>query len=272
MEEEKYLKFEHKYSMFNGKNFSNWKFRIEILMKEHGVQSFLTKSIDEYPDIIIAQNDSAAVQAEKEKKKEELMGKENKCNSMLIRRISDDYLENVKDKETPKEVWSSLIATFERKGVANRMFLRRKLLTLKMIEGANLEGHLSTFDKILRELKSAGAKMEDEDVICQLLLTLPESYDSVVTALETMKIDELTLEFVKGRLLDSDTKRKTNNESDIYSETIRTSVAMNSEVQKDITCYSCGKKGHYKSQCKQRNYRHANLALGNDDANDHIAF
>lgn len=94
--------------MFNG----NWKFRIEILMKDHVVQSSLTKSIDEYPDIIIAQNGSAGVRAEKNKNKEESMEKGNKCHLMIIRRISDDYLEYVKDKETPKEVWSSLIATF----------------------------------------------------------------------------------------------------------------------------------------------------------------
>lgn len=102
-----------------------------------------------------------------------------------------------------------------------------------------MENHFLKFDRILRELKSAGAKMEDEDVVCQLLLTLPKSYDPVVTALETMKIDELTIEFVKGRLLDDDIKRKTNNEPNENTET-PTAVAMSGVMKKDVICYTCG--------------------------------
>lgn len=279
MDEEKYTKYEtQKQSLFNGKNFNNWKFRIEVLMKEHDVGSFLTKSVDEHEEIIIAEDDTAAVRAEKNNKKQELTKLENKCHSMIIRRISDDYLEYVKDKATPKEVWSTLKANFERQGVANPMFLRRKLLTLKMIEGADLESHLLEFDKTLRDLKSAGAKIEDEDVVCQLLLTLPKSYDPVVTALETMKIDDLTINFVKARLLDNDVKRK----ADIESEAKvleSTQIAMSGVVKKDVICYSCGKRGHYKSDCKQntgsrssRNNRYESLWVHIDNDDDGIAF
>lgn len=115
MEEEKNLKHEfQKLSIFNGKNFSNWKFRIQILMKEHGIESFLTKSTNEYVDIVIQPDDTAETRTEKNKKKEELTKKENKCHSLIIHRIYDDYLEYVKDKNTPKEVWSTLIGIFER--------------------------------------------------------------------------------------------------------------------------------------------------------------
>lgn len=69
---------------------------------------------------------------EKLKKKHDLEKLENKCHSLIIQRIHDDCLEYVKDKNTPKEIWTALIKTFEKKGAANRMFLRRELLTLKM--------------------------------------------------------------------------------------------------------------------------------------------
>lgn len=110
------------------------------------------------------------------------------------------------------------MGNFERKCVANRMFLRRELLTLKMKEGDVLESHLLKFDKLVRDLKSAGAKMEEEDIVCQLLLTSPKYFESVVTALETMKIEDLNLEFVRGRLLDTDIKRKTSTNSDEICE------------------------------------------------------
>lgn len=283
MKGEKNAKYEiQKLSIFNGKNFSNWKFRIQILMKEHGVESFVTKSTEEHADIVIGPNDSAEAQAEKNKKKEELTKKENKCHSMIIQRICDEYLEYVKDKATPKEVWSTLIATFERKGMANRMFLRRKLLKLEMTDNEDLESHLLNFNTILRDLKSAGAKMEDEDVICQLLLSLPKTYDPVVTAIETMKTEELTIEFVKGRLLDDNIKRKTNNTGE-DGEMVSKQIAMTGVVKKDVICYLCGKRGHYKSECKlnnsrqsHRNHRESYMAHIDYDNidydNDEIAF
>jgi hypothetical protein len=69
-----------------------------------------------------------------------------------------------------------------------------------MGEKDSLENHLLEFEKVLRDLKSVGAKMEEEDIICQLLISLPMSYEQIVTALETMKAEELTMEFVKGGL------------------------------------------------------------------------
>lgn len=60
MEEERDERSEiRKLSIFNGKNFGNWKFRMQILLKEHGIESFLTKSVNEYEEIKMLQNDEA---------------------------------------------------------------------------------------------------------------------------------------------------------------------------------------------------------------------
>lgn len=143
-------------SVFNGTNFSNWKFRMATLLKEQGFERFLTKSVNEDEELIEMANDSAEVRAEKlkNKKKENLEKSETKCHLMLFQRINDNYLEYVKYKENPKEVWKVLHDILKRKGVSNRMFLRRKLLTFKMNENDDLAEHILEFDKIVRELKA----------------------------------------------------------------------------------------------------------------------
>lgn len=65
-----------------------------------------------------------------------------------------------------------------------------------------MKSFLLQFEKVLRELKAAGVKMDEEDVVCQLLLALLKSYDTLITALETIQPDQLTLNYVKKRLLD----------------------------------------------------------------------
>lgn len=42
------------------------------------------------------------------------------------------------------------------------------------------------FDTLIREIESTGTEMEETDKVCHLLLTMPEKYKTVITALETM--------------------------------------------------------------------------------------
>lgn len=270
--------------IFNGKDFNNWKFRMEVQLREHDVEKFIETSLEEFEEIVITHLDDAASRARKEKLKEDFRKKERKCYSLIVQRIGNDYLEYVKDKPTPKEAWASMCGNFERKGVLNRMFLRRKLLLLKLKENGNLVSHIHEFEKILRELKSAGGKMEKEEEICQLLVSLPESFESVTAALENLQPEELTMELVKGRLLDHDIKKNSMN-IEHRSEIKKAQnvfenqpSAMTGCSKKEIVCFTCGKKGHYKNNCPEnavqncnckvnRNYR-ANYAEDDDNGSD----
>lgn len=77
-----------------------------------------------------------------------------------------------------------------------------------------LDAHILEFDKLCMELKSAEAKANDIDFVCNLLMTLPASFRPLITALETMDNTYLTLDFLKGKLIDEALKRE-NKKSDL---------------------------------------------------------
>ena len=105
-----------KIPLFDGTTFSNWKFRIETLLKEHDLLDVVRRK---YMKIVIVNaEDDAETRAEKERILENLRKKDRKCKSLIIQRVLDSHLEYVKDKETAYEIWVTLSEIFERKGIA----------------------------------------------------------------------------------------------------------------------------------------------------------
>lgn len=223
-----------KYIQFDGTNFNNWKFRIQVLLEEKDLLEFI-----ETPLVDLIEDDDDLDEVNK------IRMREKKCKSILVQCIHDSQLEYIKDKKYAKEIFDSLKAVFERTSVAGQLLLRKQLLTMKYADGADMQKHFLAFDKNVRDLKAIGATMEQIDIVCHLLLTLPKSFDTLVTAIETIDPDKLTLEFVKSRILDEFGKRLSAGSSKASND----SVAMNSSRPK-VRCYNCGKSGHYKSQCK----------------------
>lgn len=219
---------------FDGENYNNWKYRMNILLGEKGLLEYVE---DDLEVITLHSNDHEYRQHIKNDKK---------CMSLLIKHIDDDQLEHVKDKFTSKDIYDALEQIFERKSISGQIVLRRKLLTLKYDGKEHIKHHILKFETTLRELKSIGAKPEKLDIICQLLMTLPPSFDSLVTAIETINPEMLTIDYVKSRLIDEYDKRSV--EGSIGN---KSSYEMNTHAMSAFRykCFNCGKSGHKRWEC-----------------------
>lgn len=219
--------------LFDGTNYNNWFFRMETLLDEKSLLQYIQEDLETeiIPKLKTDKEISDARHAEK------------RCKTIIVRSTHDSQLEIIKDKESAKAMIDSLRAVFERKSIASQLLLRRRLLTLKYSESDEMADHFVAFDKLFRELKSSGAKLEEIDIVCHLLLTMPKAYDNLVTALETMEQEKLTVDFVKSRLLDEANKRNGGRGMGANS---KQATAMNANV----ICYTCNKPGHYQSSCR----------------------
>ncbi len=99
------------------------------------------------------------------------------------------------------------------KTIGNKLFLRRKFFTIKMQEGEDLLGHINMVKALVDQFCSIEVKIEDEDVYMVLLMSLPPSFDNLVTSLESMSTKDIDLQFIVARLVHGVSKRK---ESDKY--------------------------------------------------------
>lgn len=125
---------------------------------------------------------------------------------MLVLNVSTPQLYLITNCKTPKEAWEMLKAQFERDTVANKLFLKKKYFRCEMKEGEHLNDHLKRMKELTDQLGAIGSVIEEEDQIVTFLGSLPPSYATVVTALET-KMDSLTLQFVQQALINEEQKR-----------------------------------------------------------------
>lgn len=217
----------------NGDNYEAWKFRVKMILTEHNVEKMIEKKYRDEDYEIATQ-------------KEEAKKKKNKCKSILVQCIDDMQIDIIRNKETAYDMWISLQDVYEKRSLSGKLFLRRKLMSMKMNEGEKLDDFISRFEHVLCQLKSSGAEVKEEDAICTLLLALPKSYETIVTVLENMTAETLDLNYVKTKLkIDSEKKKENDGEQ---NELTRAASFMSNRSTK---CYNCGENGHIKRYCKK---------------------
>ncbi|XP_046811334.1 uncharacterized protein LOC124420920 [Lucilia cuprina] len=72
---------------------------------------------------------------------------------------------------------------------------------------------------------------------------MPDSFSTVITAIETLSPETLEMEFIKNRLLEEDRKKNHHINQDASEE----NIAMKTSFK--WKCHYCGKKGHKKKNC-----------------------
>lgn len=118
------------------------------------------------------------------------------------------------DPEDPKAVWRKLSGQFQKKTWANKLSLRKKMFTMKRSDSGSMREYIKKMTETFDELAVIAEPISDEDKVIYLLAGFPESYDVLVTALESGVDTVPPLESVTERLLREEQKLKDREEVD----------------------------------------------------------
>lgn len=104
----------------------------------------------------------------------------------MIRRKSTDY-----------RIWNARKARYERKGTPGQILVTNRLILL-WVEEEHTQDYKVKFDDIVsKALKVTVADTSQQYQIFTPLLALPQSFETVVTILESLPKGAFTLDFVK---------------------------------------------------------------------------
>ncbi|KAH9801106.1 hypothetical protein KPL71_000900 [Citrus sinensis] len=123
--------------------------------------------------------------------------------------LADEVLSSVAEKNTAKEIWDTLTKLYEAKSLHNKIFLKRKLHTLRMAESTMVTDHINTLKTLFSQLTTLGHNIEENERAELLLQSLPDSYDQfIINLTNNNPVESLVFDDVAASVLNEESRRK----------------------------------------------------------------
>ncbi|KAE8705011.1 Cytochrome P450 84A1 [Hibiscus syriacus] len=182
--------------------------------------------------------------------------------------LSRNVAFNIAKEKTTAGLMAALSSMYEKSSASNKVHLMRRLFNLRMAEGASMAQHLNELNTITTQLSSVEIEFDDEVRALILLSSLPDSWNATVTAVSSSSGNsKLKFDDVRDLVLSEEIRRRESGEASTSSALHTESRGRTSERnsnhgrsksrrgksttgKKDFTCYNCGKKGHFKRDCR----------------------
>ena len=222
---------------FKGEYFHLWKSKMQMVLEEKDLWN-----------IVKGDEVEPAEEGTTETQRRQFQKRQRKALATICLSLGDEQLSLVRTATTAKQAWSKLESHYEVKSLANKLFLREKYFTMSMGVDDLMSEHINKMKELASQLEAVGASITEDDQVATLLCSLPESYNGLMTALES-RADDLKLEFVTARLLHEEHKRKQN----LFRPDAGAKALLSKHDQpnqrslkpkRKVKCHNCGIPGH----------------------------
>ncbi|POM66197.1 Putative retroelement, partial [Phytophthora palmivora] len=225
---------------FDGTNFHTWKFKMRMVLEERDLWEVTSGEIK-------LEHCTTALDQSTFKRKS------RKALAIICLAMEDSQLPLVRSAKDAYDAWSRMEGHFEKKSLANKLFLRRRFFTTMMGEGDDVLEHINKVKTLAEQLDAVGAPVSEDDLVITLLASL-------------------------------NLKRKEQGggaEGTAHGQTLMTSCNGKSkgrQAQKTSACHYRGEQGHWIAKCpvrirenaeRQRPQR-ANVADDDEDCGDYL--
>jgi hypothetical protein len=192
---------------------------------------------------------------------------DEKTLSALQLSLSHDVLREVMNAKSAAELWNKLEELYMTKSLANKLRLKERIYTIRMVEVTSIQSHLNEFNSIIVDLESVDVKIDDEDKAILLVVSLPPSFMNFKEIMLYGNHTSLTFENVKSNLL---SKEKFDVDSKPKCEGLI--VRGSRDHKSNLYCCYCGKNTHHISQCPKVRNKEERKKKGLDKSSDEASF
>ena len=220
----------------NGANYPTWKVQCQMALMKEGLWSIVNGS------------ESGPSRSDTDKYAK-FAARRDKALATIVLSVDPSLLYLIGDPENPVLVWKKLGDQFQKKTWANKLHLRRKLHSLRLKDGDSVQEHIKTMTEIFNGLSVIGDTVEDDNRVVYLLASLPDSYNTLVTALEA-NTEVPKMEVVTERLLHEEHKLKERGGSSCGGA--EAMFSKQKPTRRGPKCHFCKRFGHIQRNCTER--------------------
>ena len=131
-----------------------------------------------------------------------------KAMNYIYSGITNDQLEFVSEEETAYGIMKKLDSIYTRESTAIQMCVRNKLEKIKLKDYEESSTFFTEFEKLINELKGAGATVTEREKLNYMLRTLPNSLSYIGDLIDAVKEPDQTCEFLKNKITMWETREK----------------------------------------------------------------
>ena len=223
----------------NCSNYATWKLQCQMALMKENLWS------------IVNETETAPAAGASAAEVTKFRTRKDRALATIVLSVDPSLLYLIGEPKEPVEVWQQLRSQFQKKSWANKLVLRRRLHSLHLKEGESVQEHIKKMTELFNELDAIGAPMDEEDRVVQLLASLSESYDTLVTALEASE-NVPSMAIVIDRLIYEEKKVKDRYAVMGKDHGQALTVKNKPKWKKGVYCHYCGKRGHIQKDCYER--------------------
>ncbi|XP_011343821.2 mediator of RNA polymerase II transcription subunit 15-like isoform X2 [Ooceraea biroi] len=163
---------------FNGTKFQLWKFQMLAVFETCGCKEIVKGSL-----VRPAEDDPIHTN---------WVSKNAKAKCILASSMEFAQLEYLISCQTANEMWQKLSNIYEQRSAANKSILLSRFYECRMGANETVMQHVSKIENLARQLNDVGEALSDIAINTKILMTLPERFNPLVTAWDSVLVENQT--------------------------------------------------------------------------------
>ena len=206
--------------IFDGEDYGMWKQRITMFLRYKECEIVTTRKTE---------TDS-----------EDWDKKDLKAINIIYSAITNRQLEYIREEKTAYGIEKKFDEMYLKESTALQIVCRRRLEKIRLDNYSDSASFFNDFEKLINELKCAGAQVSGREKLNYMLNTLPEEYSYIADIIDVLKEENQTVAYVKNKIEIAEKKNKSN----------RGEMQTNAFSARKEGCFRCGRVGHFVRECQ----------------------